>query len=297
MITRRTAALAAAGILVAPAVVRAQSLMRIPGVLIPPAECVDLGLLIGFGCTTNTASCCPQNLLPSVNLPARKTGSPRPPISAADERRELNGRFLAHCSHRSPRLFDDPAWLFDLKLDGFRGIADTVEGRMLSKNGHRLKRFERLLDALPPGCVFNCEIVALDDTGRPVFNDLMFGRRAPRYVAFDVLIADGQDVRAMPLKDRRAMLAKVVRRYSMQQTEPVIGEGKAAFKVAVDLDLEGIVAKRLADPYGPRTKWWKVLNPSYSQKGGRGELFQRRATGAATRAASTKGSSPRIAWT
>jgi hypothetical protein len=28
--------------------------------------------------------------------------------------------------------FDDPAWLFDLKLDGFRGIADTVERRMLS---------------------------------------------------------------------------------------------------------------------------------------------------------------------
>src|SRR5215813_15669714 len=38
--------------------------------------------------------------------------------------------------------FDDPAWLFDLKLDGFRGIADTVERRMLSKNGNRLTRVE-----------------------------------------------------------------------------------------------------------------------------------------------------------
>jgi hypothetical protein len=38
--------------------------------------------------------------------------------------------------------FDHPAWLFDLKLDGFRGIADTVAGRMLSKNGNRLKRYE-----------------------------------------------------------------------------------------------------------------------------------------------------------
>jgi hypothetical protein len=33
--------------------------------------------------------------------------------------------------------FDDPAWLFDLKLDGFRGLADTIAGRMLSKNGNR----------------------------------------------------------------------------------------------------------------------------------------------------------------
>jgi hypothetical protein len=46
--------------------------------------------------------------------------------------------------------FDDPAYLFELKLDGFRGVADTVNGRMLSKNGNRMKRFERLLNALPP---------------------------------------------------------------------------------------------------------------------------------------------------
>ncbi len=50
--------------------------------------------------------------------------------------------------------FDDPAWLFELKLDGFRGLADTVNGRMLSKNGNRLRRIQRLLDALPPGNVF-----------------------------------------------------------------------------------------------------------------------------------------------
>lgn len=32
--------------------------------------------------------------------------------------------------------FDAPAWLFTLKLDGFRGVADTIIGRMLSKNGN-----------------------------------------------------------------------------------------------------------------------------------------------------------------
>jgi hypothetical protein len=41
--------------------------------------------------------------------------------------------------------FDDPTYLFELKLDGFRGVADTIHGRMLSKNGNRLGRFERLL--------------------------------------------------------------------------------------------------------------------------------------------------------
>jgi bifunctional non-homologous end joining protein LigD len=176
--------------------------------------------------------------------------------------------------------FDHPAWLFDLKLDGFRGLADTIAGRMLSKNGNRLKRFEALLDTLPAGYVFDGEIVVLDDNGRPVFNDLLFGRCAPLYVAFDVLVADGEDVRRAPLKERRAILAKIVRRYRIQKFEPVPGQGIAAFRTVCELDLEGIVAKRLDDPYAPeRTKWWKILNRAYSQMEGRAGLFERRAGG------------------
>jgi len=34
---------------------------------------------------------------------------------------------------RRAEPFDDDAWLFELKLDGFRGLADTIQGRMLSK--------------------------------------------------------------------------------------------------------------------------------------------------------------------
>jgi bifunctional non-homologous end joining protein LigD len=93
---------------------------------------------------------------------------------------------------RRAESFDDPAWSFELKLDGFRCIADTLGGRLLSKQGNRMKRFEPLLDTLPAGYVFDGEIVALDETGRPIFNDLMFGRREPTYVAFDVLFVDGK---------------------------------------------------------------------------------------------------------
>jgi hypothetical protein len=38
-------------------------------------------------------------------------------------------------------------------------------------------------------------------------------------------------------------------------------------------DLEGIVAKRLGDPYEPRVKWLKIKNGDYSQREGRGDLF------------------------
>jgi ATP-dependent DNA ligase len=53
--------------------------------------------------------------------------------------------------------FDDDGWIFELKLDGFRGLADTMQGRMLSKNANILERFNSLLDALPGGYVFDGE--------------------------------------------------------------------------------------------------------------------------------------------
>jgi bifunctional non-homologous end joining protein LigD len=98
--------------------------------------------------------------------------------------------------------FDDPQWSFELKFDGFRGIADIVNGRMISKRGNRMKRFETLLTELPADCILDGEIVALDEAGRPRFHDLMFSRRAPVYVSFDVLVARGEDVRSLPLAHR-----------------------------------------------------------------------------------------------
>ena len=62
----------------------------------------------------------------------------------------------------------------------------------------------------------------------------------------------------------------------MQRTEIFVGEGRPLFSAVCKLDLEGIVAKRLADPYRPQTKWWKIPNPNYSHKEGRAELFERR---------------------
>jgi hypothetical protein len=81
-----------------------------------------------------------------------------------------------------PEPFDHADWVFEAKFDGFRAAADTVRGRLLSRNRNRMKRY---------GHVFDGELVVLDDARRPLFNELLFGRRRPTYVAFDLLIADG----------------------------------------------------------------------------------------------------------
>ena len=57
--------------------------------------------------------------------------------------------------------FDGPEWTFELNFNGFRAIADTVNGRMLSKRGNRMHRFEALLGLFPADCVLDGEIVAL----------------------------------------------------------------------------------------------------------------------------------------
>jgi ATP-dependent DNA ligase len=54
--------------------------------------------------------------------------------------------------------FDDPEWLFEAKFDGFRAAADTVRGRLISRNGNRMQRFEGVLDLLPKGYVFDGEL-------------------------------------------------------------------------------------------------------------------------------------------
>jgi len=57
-----------------------------------------------------------------------------------------------------------------------------------------MKRFEKMLDLLPQGYVFDGESVVHDNAGRPLFNQLMFGHRPPTYVAFDLLAASGVDL-------------------------------------------------------------------------------------------------------
>ena len=100
----------------------------------------------------------------------------------------------------------ESSWAAELKLGGFRGIADTINARMLSKNLNPLKRFQHLLKPLPLDCVFDGEICMLDGDGRPRFNDLLFGRGQPVFVVFDLLCYERENICHLPLKERRGIL-------------------------------------------------------------------------------------------
>jgi ATP-dependent DNA ligase len=107
--------------------------------------------------------------------------------------------------------------------------------------------------------------------------DLLRGRGRLAFAAFDILWLDGSDLRPLPLSKRKAHLGTVLPYETAGAFRTMIVEehGWALFEAVKRLDLEGIVAKRKADPYETRTVWYKVKNPDYSQAEGRDDVFNR----------------------
>jgi bifunctional non-homologous end joining protein LigD len=117
--------------------------------------------------------------------------------------------------------FDHPDWLYELKWDGFGTLAYITGGgsKLISRNGNAFRSFpdlasELALEVNADDAILDGEIVKLDDDGRLQFYDLMRRRGPFALVAFDVLVLNGRDVRALPLVERKKLLRAVVPRRS-----------------------------------------------------------------------------------
>ena len=181
--------------------------------------------------------------------------------------------------------FDDPDWLFEPKYDGFRGVAyaSGLGVEIRSRRDFRFDRFGELSGRVASvlggrEAILDGEIVALDRKGKPVFRDLLRGQGFLAFAAFDLLWIDGEDLRRQPLEVRKQRLTDLLPAdtgplYKILTLEE---HGRALFGAIAKMDLEGIVAKRKSDPYGPGTTWYKIKNPAYGQGEGRVDLFARR---------------------
>jgi ATP-dependent DNA ligase len=117
----------------------------------------------------------------------------------------------------------------------------------------------------------------------------MFNRRAPTFSAFDLLAVDGQDLRGLPLLERKRRLRSVMPRGNsrLRYVDYVRARGRKFFALACQHDLEGIVAKWRHGTYetdGTSTSCLKIKNPEYTQAEGRAELFEQRRVSPAVRA-------------
>ena len=165
--------------------------------------------------------------------------------------------------------FDKEGWLFEIKWDGYRAIAEIEHGRvrLYSRNSLSFEtKFPPVVDELRRlghDAVLDGEIVVFDDEGKPQFQLVQSyqktGKGALAYVVFDLLYLDGQDLRRLPLVERKDRLADLVKKLSsVHLSEHIETTGRAFFEAARARGLEGIVAKNGKSPYqeGQRGPHW-----------------------------------------
>jgi bifunctional non-homologous end joining protein LigD len=181
--------------------------------------------------------------------------------------------------------FSHSDWLFEIKWDGFRSLVriEQGKGRLISRKGNELKSFRALNEFLlgelkVQSVVLDGEIVCLNDAGKPEFRDLLHRKGQPRFVAFDLLWLNGEDLRYAPLGERKHKLRSILPTGSerLLYCDHVAGDGQGLFQLVCENDMEGIVAKRKFDPYiEKQASWLKIRNTNYTQWEGREELFER----------------------
>jgi bifunctional non-homologous end joining protein LigD len=195
---------------------------------------------------------------------------------------------MARPSNTLPR--DQKNWSFEVKWDGVRAIAYVQPGRLRLES----RNLNDITDAYPEvrgligalgmhEAVFDGEIVAFDENGRPSFERLqrrmhVRGTSAIRrlqssmpvlYAIFDLLYLDGHSLIELPYRERRARLESLDlsgQAWRVPANHP--GEGKLLLAATAKQGLEGIVAKRLDSRYEPgrRTGNWLKIKHTMRQE-------------------------------
>lgn len=175
--------------------------------------------------------------------------------------------------------FDNDAWEFEVKWDGYRAIA-TMDGDFVSLHSRNHQSFA---SKFPPvfesikawgiRAVVDGEVVAVNDDGIANFHRLQNWRSAKDgmllYYVFDLPWYDGKDMTKLPLADRKAVLQHILPKKSLiRNGYSVKAEGIAFFDAAKKLGLEGMIAKRADSPYRPgdRSKDWLKIKTQQRQE-------------------------------
>ena len=186
-----------------------------------------------------------------------------------------------------PDVPDQPAgddvWVYEPKWDGFRALVfrDGDDVRIDSRNGRPMQRYfpdvvDAALDALPERCVVDGEIVVArpgDGGARAAHLDfdalgqrihpaesrvrLLASETPASLVVFDVLALGGDDLSGRPLRDRLEALDGLVLDGPRVHATPRTRDAAVArdwFEAFEGAGLDGVVAKRLDDPYQPNKR-------------------------------------------
>ena len=175
--------------------------------------------------------------------------------------------------------FDDPGWIYELKLDGFRCLAyvdkDGIDLRN-KRNMRMLPKFPELQDIykqVKERCIVDGEVVVMRN-GVPDFYELqrrtmltdpfkiqMAAKRFPAsFVVYDCLYREKGDILDQDLMERKTIIEKLIPEETkrMAISRYITGEGIKLYEIAAAQKLEGVVAKDSSSFYhmGKRSKSW-----------------------------------------
>lgn len=159
----------------------------------------------------------------------------------------------------SDKIFDDPDWIYEKKLDGYRAVAHTDKKgkvKLISRNAinftNKYKGVADALKSLKLDAVIDGELVVEDEKGRSAFQNIQNydpnqENTTLKFYVFDLLSLNGHDIRSMALRKRKELLKTVI----SDLNQPVIvfndtleGSGKKIYEKAGKLGWEGIIAKK-----------------------------------------------------
>lgn len=174
-------------------------------------------------------------------------------------------------------------WLHEIKFDGYRFLAYKSGGhvRLESRRGldwtSRFSPIAEAIAALPNGeLILDGEAAVRDETGRTSFQDLQQALKSQRFerlsfYVFDLLYADGYDLRELPLITRKDLLHRLVPTSDSAQrlvySDHILGSGDTVRLNACRMGLEGIVSKRIDAAYvETRSNSWLKIKCGWRQE-------------------------------
>lgn len=216
----------------------------------------------------------------SARSPKRRSAAETPKPTDAKRRAGKSGAMPAFIEPQLCKSIERPPtdsdWVHEVKFDGYR-IQLRVEShdvRLLTRKGldwtDRFPTLARNAEKLPDA-IIDGEVVALGADRNPSFSALQAALsegtdRNLAYLAFDLLFVDGEDLRGLPLLERKARLKQVMdklpaaARRTLRYVEHFETDGPTMLEAASRGGLEGIISKRTDAPYrsGRADSWTKA---------------------------------------
>ena len=169
----------------------------------------------------------------------------------------------------SAKSFSDDNWLYEIKWDGYRAIAelDKDHVKLYSRNGNSFEAaYPDIMEALKKlqlQATLDGEIVVMNEEGKPDFQKLQHYAENANfplvYYVFDLLQINKKDLYNVPLVERKKQLEELIGENDFVKfSDHVLGQGESFFEAAKQKDLEGIMAKKMDSLYypGKRTNEW-----------------------------------------